>query len=149
MKNSHIYRHPVGIFYGAQLPWRTSKMLKSYVNSHMNMLSTISRTVFGHDVGEIEIKVSPLDSRLRLALCDDFLTFTMKQSPGNHANASIHIECQAYNQWAIYIPIRVNRFSEVVTTKTNVAKGTLLDASHLTLQRVNLSTVRGHYLENR
>ena len=96
---------------------------------------------------ELDIKVSPLDKRLRLANCDDFLTFSVKQSPGNHSNASIHVQCQAYSQWSIYIPIRINRYGDVVAVRSNIAKGTLLRASDLVLQRVNLSNVRGSYYE--
>jgi len=89
------------------------------------------------------ISVSTLDPRLRLAQCDDFLTFDIQEPAFGSGNITVKTRCLGAKPWSIYVPTRVDIFAKVQVASSSLAKGTILTAQHLQSKRINISSNAG------
>ena len=96
----------------------------------------------------IHITVGKLDSRLRLAQCDNFLTFDIREATHNSSSATTKVQCDSSAPWSIYVPIKISLYGEILVANKNLPRGTLLTDQDLELSLVNISTARNGYILN-
>ncbi|MFL0803070.1 MAG: flagellar basal body P-ring formation protein FlgA [Agarilytica sp.] len=105
------------------------------------------QNLFGKEKFEqnVQINVGRIDSRLRLAKCDNNLALKIKETPHNTRNITVKASCMNERRWTVYVPVSIDVYSEVLISTRSLQRGDVLQASDLDYQRVNTSTVgRGH-----
>lgn len=89
--------------------------------------------------GDIEISVTNLDARLRLAQCHAPLRQEIASARPYGSNLTVKVSCDAPNPWSIYVPARVSTFAEVAVVLRSLARGEVLSADDVMLKRMNTS----------
>lgn len=92
----------------------------------------------------IDVTVRPIDSRLRLAACDNNLTFERKNTP-IQTKTSIKAICRGDKPWSTFISARVSLKQDIVTVKHELPRHHVLDASDLTTIVKDISGLRRGY----
>lgn len=95
---------------------------------------------------DIEIKVKRLDPRLRLAHCDQALSFELRDTGSTGGNVSVHTRCPGSQPWALYIGAQVKIFAAVVVANRNIPKGTVLALNDLDIQVKDTTTLSVNYI---
>ncbi|MFL0799133.1 MAG: flagellar basal body P-ring formation protein FlgA [Agarilytica sp.] len=119
-------------------------MLHQHVLEHT---TDYYKSVFGKEAFEqnVQINVGRIDSRLRLAKCDDNLALQIKEPPHNGRNITVKTSCMNERRWTVYVPVSIDVYSEVLVSTRSLQRGDVLQATDLEFQRLNTSTVgRGH-----
>ena len=114
------------------------KHILEYAKAHY--LKSYGKEKFERDV---EISVGRLDSRLRLAKCDDNLEFSIRQAPQSLRNITMKATCNQQHRWTIYVPTTIDIYGNILVAKRSLQKGDTLTADDLEYRRHNLS-VLGH-----
>ncbi|MFT5084742.1 MAG: flagella basal body P-ring formation protein FlgA [Lentisphaeria bacterium] len=96
----------------------------------------------------IQISVGNLDSRLRLAACDDNLSFKLLEPPHNAHNISVKTTCEGELRWTVYIPATIDIFTDVLVANKSLAKGYILNENDVGFKRVNIAKSRRGYIED-
>lgn len=119
------------------------------LQSHRSILEAATRFLQEQLTGtrglEPEITPGRLDSRLRLARCDQPLeTF---QPPGGRemGNTTVGVRCNGSRNWTLYVPMTINVHTGVVVATTSLPKGESIDASKVKIARRNLAKLPQGY----
>lgn len=98
--------------------------------------------------GTRTIEVSNLDARVRLARCEEGLRVFF--APGAHSGSrrTVGVSCPGHKPWTIYVATRVIHRGEVLVSTRNLARGTVLTESDLTLEERNLEEGPAGYLRD-
>lgn len=96
----------------------------------------------------IDINVSNLDNRLRLASCSPAPRFTLQDSTGNGGNISVKAECKSGKPWSVHVPAQVIIYLEIPVAQGNIARGEVINHAHIGVQLVNISNIRQTFLAN-
>ena len=94
----------------------------------------------------IDIRVSNLDNRLRLASCASGPAFILQDSSGNGGNISVKAECKSGKSWSVHVPVQVNIYREIPVAQGNIARGEVISQAHIGFQLVNISSIRQRFL---
>jgi flagella basal body P-ring formation protein FlgA len=93
-----------------------------------------------------EISVADLDPRLRLTNCSAPLTFSVRDIGDNGGAISVKAQCEGEQPWSLYLSAQVDVYREILVAAVPLGRGTLIDSSVITHQRLNTSTLRQGYL---
>ncbi|MDC3332605.1 flagellar basal body P-ring formation chaperone FlgA [bacterium] len=96
------------------------------------------------DASRYEYHIQSLDSRLKMSDCAAPLDMNIKSSQ-SIGRVSVQVSCKEGKTWSIYVPIEVSVYSQIVTTTTPLNRGTLIQASDLTLQERPINRIYGAY----
>lgn len=121
----------------AEPQWQTHESIyeavKGYVAQNINTTA------------EYEINITPLASRLNLALCPQplqvFSTNLMKAG-----RSSINVRCNVGKKWAIFVSVNVTPFDYVVILTQLLQSGETATQQHLSVTRKDVSALHGNYL---
>ncbi|HYM73670.1 MAG TPA: flagellar basal body P-ring formation chaperone FlgA [Stellaceae bacterium] len=80
-----------------------------------------------------EIEVGMIDSRLRLARCDNI---QVDLPPNNAAVMTAKVVCPLQN-WTLYVPVRMHAWVDAVVAAVNLVPNTRLTAAQLTRGRAD------------
>ncbi|WP_062060426.1 flagellar basal body P-ring formation chaperone FlgA [Cellvibrio sp. OA-2007] len=94
----------------------------------------------------IEINVSNLDSRLRLARCTDSMEFINQDHTGLGGNISVKVQCDGGKIWSIHVPAQVTIYREITIAGRDIMRGEVIGHAHLTSSLVNVSNIRQAFL---
>ncbi len=75
---------------------------------------------------KVDIDISPLDSRLRLAECDQPLSLEHRPKSREAGRLTVKLTCNASSSWTIHVPVNVQVYDQVVIADTPLAMGTIL-----------------------
>lgn len=92
-----------------------------------------------------EIRVHPLDPRLRLAACDVKPEVFLANGARALGNTSVGVRCSGSQPWTVYLNARIQRFAEVLVADRYLPRGTLLTAADLRPERRDVSKLPGGY----
>ncbi|MEN8261510.1 MAG: flagellar basal body P-ring formation chaperone FlgA [Pseudomonadota bacterium] len=95
--------------------------------------------------GDFEIKVSPLDSRLRLAPCSRELEVFMQSGGIRNGSASVGVRCHGDKPWTIFTRAIIKRFENIVVLARPVERGTVITAADLSMEVHQVSRIHGSY----
>jgi flagella basal body P-ring formation protein FlgA len=92
--------------------------------------------------GEIEIVVGDIDPRLSLAPCARFEPFV---PPGARlwGRSTLGVRCVEGAAWTVYVPVQVKVFAPVQVAARPIPRGTIVAASDVRLDRVDLTQFPG------
>ncbi len=94
----------------------------------------------------IEITVNPLDSRLRFIKCDKFLTLTLRDNGQPGGQVSVKVQCNGSTQWGLFVSATIKQEIDVVIASRNLLRGTVLEASDLSMDKALLSDLPTDYV---
>ena len=92
-----------------------------------------------------EIRIKPLDSRLRLQACFEPLNIDFTRADITHGNTSLTVKCPTAPYWKILLPVTVTLYDDVLVTRRPLMKDEQLDASTVRLKKQNISGLRQGY----
>ncbi len=101
-----------------------------------------------HD-GRSEVRLGPLDPRLRVKSCDTPLEPFMP--PGGRAmgNTTVGIRCADTDGWSIYVSARINVYGPVLIARQPLARGSVIQETDLELVERNLASLPyGYYVDS-
>lgn len=94
----------------------------------------------------IEVEVRAMDSRLRLSRCSEPLEYFLPPGARRVGNVSVGVRCTGDRPWKLYTSAIVRLFRDVVVAAAPLDRNTILDASDLTVESRDVSTLSGNYL---
>lgn len=97
------------------------------------------------DANDLEVSVGRLDPRLRLARCEGPLQTRDTQARRDLRPSAVEVRCEGARPWALYVPVTVARYAEVVVAARPIARGTALVAADVTLARQRVGAVNADY----
>ncbi len=97
-----------------------------------------------HPNAEIDIRMLPLDNRLRLGPCEAMTSDVTGRRL--HGRVSVKVRCQGPSGWGVFATAEVAVVKPVVITRGPVPRGTTLRPDDLMLVTRDISTLRPGYL---
>lgn len=98
---------------------------------------------------KVEIKIGALDSRLRLAACDETLAFNLLDTNGNGGNVNVQVVCNraatASGRWTILVPALATVFRPVAIAGRPLQRGEQISAADVTTEIRDMSQYRQGY----
>jgi flagella basal body P-ring formation protein FlgA len=112
-------------------------------------LDTIQRRVVDfllaqHD-GKAEVRLAPLDPRLRLGNCEEILEVFQPSGRRALGNTTVGVRCPGPQAWTVYVSAKVRAFGEVLVAARYLPRGTNLAASDFRTDRRDLGALPGGY----
>lgn len=100
-----------------------------------------------HDA-RFDVSVTPgrLDSRLRLRSCEEGLEAFMAPGSRTAGNSTVGVRCQGPVTWTLYVPVEISVQGEVVVLSEALPRSTVLQASHLRLEKQDVGSLSSGYL---
>lgn len=95
---------------------------------------------------DAEITVGRLDPRLRLSACEGEMETFLPQGSRALGNSTVGVRCNGVKPWTLYVPVKVAVFRKVLVTNRPMARGELINATDLRMERRNLNTLRAGFL---
>lgn len=92
-----------------------------------------------------EIRVEALDERLRLAKCTVQTEHYLPAGTRLEGRLVVGSRCEGEQRWSIFVPVEILRYAEVAVLTRPLARGELLSADTLQMQRYNLNDLHGGY----
>ena len=121
----------------AEPKWQTHESIyeavKAYVAQNINTTA------------EYEINIVPLASRLNLALCEqpiDVFTPSIVKA----GRVAINVRCNSGKKWAIFVPIIITPFENIVVLTQNMQHGDKITEHHVALARKNVTQLHNNYM---
>lgn len=97
---------------------------------------------------DVEIAVSNLDPRLRLAACGSPIRQSVNSPRRNSSNISVKLNCDGPKRWSIYVPVRLDIYAEIAVLSRSLARGTILTEQDVSLTRMNTAQAGSGYIED-
>lgn len=96
--------------------------------------------------GNRTIEVGNLDTRVRLARCEDGLRVFFAPGSRNGSRRTVGVSCPGPKPWTIYVSARVIHHGEVLVATRNLPRGAVLAESDLAIEERNLEEGPAGYL---
>lgn len=91
------------------------------------------------------VTVGDLDSRLKLAACDQPLDTYDSPNGLNGGRGVVGVRCTGSKPWKIYVPVKIALMESVVVSRRPVVRGQALQADDVMLSEVDVSAVHKAY----
>ncbi|MFV0278650.1 MAG: flagellar basal body P-ring formation chaperone FlgA [Parahaliea sp.] len=88
---------------------------------------------------QVEASARPLDPRLRLSHCSQPLQARINPQAHPLGRVSVNIRCDDASPWSIYVGVQVSATMNVPVLNTSLPRGTVLGASDLSLQTLDIT----------
>lgn len=95
--------------------------------------------------GEVEIEVGQLDSRLQLTRCAHPPAAQLAPGAKREGQTTVQVRCTAPVAWSLFIPVRIERYLEVLVLARPVERQQVLGPSDLRLERQAVSKLTSGY----
>jgi flagellar basal body P-ring formation protein FlgA len=95
----------------------------------------------------IEVKMLPLDPRLRLVSCDGPIDHQIVSPPSVMNSATVKIACTGTARWTLYAPAQVALFGDSAVATRNLERGSLIQPGDFQFVRQNLSLIGANYVD--
>ncbi len=91
----------------------------------------------------LEVNAASIDTRLQLTECLGKLTADIRGDGEVRRNTHVYLQCHEQPGWELFVPVRIKVLKPVVTAADPVARNTLLQARHLTVDYQDEVLLRG------
>jgi len=95
--------------------------------------------------GRVEVTVGSLDSRLRLAACDQPLEAYDSPNGLSAGRGVVGVRCEGSRPWKLYVPVTIALMDQVVVSSRPLVRGQSVRAEDLMLSEVDTSGLRKAY----
>ncbi|HEB56571.1 MAG TPA: flagellar basal body P-ring formation protein FlgA [Gammaproteobacteria bacterium] len=95
-----------------------------------------------------EIKISKLDSRLKLKKCSNRLKAFLPKGGRKIGKTTIGIKCTGSNPWSLHVPLTISVYGKVLVASRQLQKNSVLKKTDIKLARYNLAELPFGYFES-
>ena len=95
--------------------------------------------IFSTDGQRVEISKGKMDQRLLFNRCAAPLTFEQQQNQSRSSRTLVKVRCTDTQPWAIFVPLEIKRFQQVVVAAHNLARNTAIGIQDIRLKEVALN----------
>ena len=96
---------------------------------------------------DIEVKMLPLDPRLRLSRCDAPIDFQVTSAAASFSSATVKISCNGYVHWSLYAPAQIAVFGETAVASRSLERGSLIQPGDFHFVRQNLTLIGANFVD--
>lgn len=96
---------------------------------------------------ETHIEIGQLDSRLRLARCDPAPSAQLAPGARAEGNGAINVRCAKPVAWSIFVPFRVEHYTEAVVVARPLSRQQVIQPGDLRLERMESSKLTNGYFD--
>lgn len=96
----------------------------------------------------IDINVSNLDNRLRLASCTQPVEFIKQDQTGLGGNISVKAACNSGKVWSVHVPAQVTIYREIPIAVRDIMRGEVISQTHISTNVVDVSSIRQAFLDD-
>lgn len=119
--------------------WQTTASIRAIAESHAR--SSLSRPGLN-----VQASVGALDSRLKLARCDQPLQAFTPPNTEIRQSLVIGVRCRGTSPWKVYVPVKLTARRQVLVTSRPLGRGETLSEKDVRLESRDITTTRGAYL---
>lgn len=98
------------------------------------------------DATGVSITPGNLDSRLRLAQCDQPLETFIPYGRKNSYRVTVGVRCNGSARWTLFVPVTLMDERVVVIANRQLPRGTIVSADDITLERRDVARLHKGYL---
>lgn len=100
----------------------------------------------GDRYSRMDADVQPLDSRLRLAVCDDLPTVEHYPRERLGGRITFKVSCNGPESWSVRIPANIRLYDNVVVAAAGIPMGSQISGQDIELQEMDVALLyRGYY----
>lgn len=96
----------------------------------------------------IDIQVSNLDARPGLTPCDGDLQAATQARRPLSGNITVRLACRGNSPWAVYVPVKIQRRTEVAVATRNLPRGAILTQDDIELVSMSAPQAGLGYIED-
>jgi len=89
----------------------------------------------------VEFRLSPLSSRLSVAQCEEPIDVRFGDNAKRYGKTHVLASCSGDKHWRINLGVDISLYHDTVTVQRPVARGTVIDASDLRIDKVLRSKI--------
>lgn len=119
--------------------WQSTASIAAKAEAH-------ARASLSHADLAVEATVASLDSRLKLARCDQPLQAFTPPNTELKKNLVIGVRCRGSSPWKVYVPVKLTARRQVLVTDRPLRRGATLSAADVRLEERDITVARGAYL---
>jgi len=119
--------------------WQSTASIATMAQSHAR--ASLSRPDL-----KVDATVGALDSRLKLALCDQPLQAFTPPNTEIRRNLVIGVRCRGSSPWKVYVPVKLSARRQVLVTARPLSRGETLSEKDVRIEERDITTTRGAYL---
>lgn len=93
-----------------------------------------------------EIRVNPLDPRLRLAACDSDLSQALESPAQPVGRVTVRVSCEGSTPWTVFVPAQVRLFREVVVVTRPLKREAVVGPADVALIEQDVGPLSRGYL---
>lgn len=93
----------------------------------------------------VTITTKPLDKRLKLSQCEIPLQAFWPPGASRAGHTSVGIRCNDSKPWKIYVSAQIKSYQQVWVAMTSLSRGTVLNRSHVALERKEIRSNSREY----
>lgn len=97
---------------------------------------------------KISVAVNPIDTRLKLALCDKALTYQLHDQSLRASNVTLKSQCSGQKPWSFYLTAKVIREGKVVVANRDIGRFETLNESDVRLEFRAIQNARNNSLSS-
>ena len=88
---------------------------------------------------EVQLRVDKLDPRLHLERCAQPPELFLPEGSQTRNRLTVGVRCHAPKPWKLYIPVRIERYAQVVMASRHIPRGKTIATEDLYVSRQNVS----------
>ena len=111
--------------------------IRRYAEDHVRELVSLQPE------DKLEINAANIDTRVQLTECLGKLTADIRGSGEVRRNTHVYLQCHEQPGWELFVPVRIKILKPVVTAADPIARNTLLQSQHLTIDYQDEVLIRG------
>jgi len=119
--------------------WQSTSSIAAKAEAH-------ARASLSHPDLKVEAEVASLDSRLKLARCDQPMQAFTPPNTELKKNLVIGVRCRGSSPWKVYVPVKLSARRQVLVTSRPISRGATLSAADVRVEERDVTTARGAYL---
>ncbi|MDH5573000.1 MAG: flagellar basal body P-ring formation chaperone FlgA, partial [Gammaproteobacteria bacterium] len=90
-------------------------------------------------------EIGYLDQRVKLDKCTEPLEVFLPVGAKPLGNSSLGVRCQGNKRWKIHVPVKIIRFSNVLTAKRTLIRGNPITIDDVQNSRIDISHISNGY----
>lgn len=139
----------ISLFFISNMTWANQSGMQQYSPEQLTeMTAQWLRNELGITTdSQVELDVTPLDSRIGDKTCSDKPEFSRPYS-SNSRQFTVNISCSKPGSWQLYLPVKVTEMVAAVTVRQNIATGTVITADMLQMEDKERRFVRGNLVSD-
>ena len=137
---------PVCTLAGEQRPdsaagnrWQSIESISAVAEAH-------AEKSLGRGGLQVESRVKALDTRLKLARCDQPLQGFLPPNADIRQNVVVGVRCRGSNPWKVYVPVKLAAFRNVLVARRPLQRGATLGSADIRREKRDITVARGAYL---